>query len=53
MYQTLQPKADAIMEAKGFDKANWLTKKFEGDDHSEKSWSQRFAIPMVFLLGKN
>ena len=53
MYQTLQPKADAIMKAKGYDSTNWMTKKFEGDDHSEKSWSQRFAIPMEFLLGKN
>lgn len=53
MYQTLQPKVDAIMKSKGYDNRNWLTKKFEGDDHSEKSWSKRFSIPMEFLLGKN
>jgi predicted alpha/beta superfamily hydrolase len=53
MYQTLQPKVDAIMKSKGYDNSNWLTKKFEGDDHSEKSWSNRFSIPMEFLLGKN
>ncbi len=53
MYQTLQPKADAIMKEKGYETSNWMTRKFEGDDHSEKSWSQRFAIPMVFLLGNN
>ena len=53
MYQTLQPKADAIMKSKGFDSTNWITRKFEEDDHSEKSWSNRFAIPMEFLLGKN
>jgi predicted alpha/beta superfamily hydrolase len=53
MYQTLQPKVDAIMKSKEYDNSNWLTKKFEGDDHSEKSWSNRFSIPMEFLLGKN
>ena len=53
MYQTLHPKVDAIMKSKGYDNRNWLTKKFEGDDHSEKSWSKRFSIPMEFLLGKN
>ena len=53
MYQTLQPKADAIMKSKGYNNTNWMTRKFEGDDHSEKSWRQRFAIPMEFLLGKN
>jgi len=53
MYQTLQTKADAIMKAKGYGTSNWMTRKFEGDDHSEKSWSKRFAIPMEFLLGKN
>ena len=31
---------------------NWITKKFEGADHSEKAWNSRFTIPMEFLLGK-
>ncbi|MFZ4106623.1 alpha/beta hydrolase [Flavobacterium sp.] len=53
IYQTLQPKVDAIMKEKGYETSNWMTRKFEGDDHSEKSWSQRFAIPIVFLLGNN
>jgi hypothetical protein len=41
------------MKAKVYGTSNWMTRKFEGDDHSEKSWSKRFAIPMEFLLGKN
>lgn len=53
MYETLQPQADKVMESKNYDPSNWVTKKFEGDDHSEKSWNNRFAIPMEFLLGKN
>ena len=52
MYQTLQPKADQIMHLKKYSNKNWLTKKFEGDDHSELSWQKRFYIPLEFLLSK-
>ena len=52
LYQTLQPKADEIMKIKGYDNTNWMTKKFEGDDHSEKSWRNRFEVPILFMLGK-
>jgi hypothetical protein len=51
MYVTLQPQVDAIMKAKGFISKNWMTQKFEGEDHSEKAWSKRLAIPIQFLLG--
>lgn len=50
LYVTLQPQVDAIMKSKGFSSKNWKTQKFEGDDHSEKSWSKRFTIPITFLL---
>ncbi|WP_396145940.1 alpha/beta hydrolase [Flavobacterium sp.] len=53
MYETLQPQVDKIMEANNYDASNWVTKKFDGDDHSEKSWNRRLAIPMEFILGKN
>ena len=52
LYQTLQPKADEIMKIKGYDNTNWMTKKFEGDDHSEKSWRNRFEVPILFMLSK-
>ncbi|MBC7495388.1 MAG: alpha/beta hydrolase, partial [Flavobacterium sp.] len=52
MYQTLQPKADHIMRMKKYNSKNWLTKKFEGDDHSELSWQKRFYIPLEFMLSK-
>jgi len=51
MYVTLQPQVDAIMKTKGFSSNNWMTQKFEGEDHSEKAWSKRLAIPIQFLLG--
>ena len=47
-----QLKANMIMKAKGYTTKNWITKKFQGDDHSEKPWSKRLHIPMIFLLGK-
>jgi predicted alpha/beta superfamily hydrolase len=53
MYETLQPQVDEIMKSKDYTSTSWMTKKFEGDDHSEKAWKSRFAIPMEFLMGKN
>ncbi len=52
MYPPLQKKVDEVMRAKGFSKKNWLTKAFPGDDHSEKAWSRRLGVPLVFLLKK-
>ena len=51
-YKPFQEKIDAIMIEKGFSKENWTTKFFPGKDHSEKSWNERLAIPLVFLLKK-
>ncbi len=52
MYEPLQLKVDEIMKSKGFTAKNWMTQKFEGADHSEKSWNKRLPIPMEFLLKK-
>lgn len=52
-YEPYQKKADALMKKKGYKKnKNWITRKFPGDDHSEKSWGGRAEIPLIFLLGK-
>ena len=51
-YKPFQEKIDLIMIEKGFTNKNWITKFFPGDDHSEKSWSKRLAIPFIFLLKK-
>ena len=51
-YEPFQLKADDLMRAKGFTAESWITKKFKGDDHSEKSWASRLDIPLEFLLGK-
>jgi hypothetical protein len=51
-YEPHQNEADLILMAKGYDGRNWLTKKFAGADHSEKSWALRLDIPLMFLFGK-
>lgn len=51
-YESFQIKADEVMKEKGWTAKNWTTRKFPGDDHSEKSWAKRAAIPLEFLLGK-
>ena len=52
-YEPYQSKADALMRKKGY-KAdiNWQTRKFPGEEHSEKSWRKRVDVPLTFLLGK-
>lgn len=51
LYHPFQVKVDSIMVAKGYTKGeNWVTKTFEGADHSEKSWKARIHIPLEFLL---
>ena len=50
LYPPLQTKVDAIMTSKGFSNENWITQKFEGENHSENAWKKRLHIPMEFLL---
>jgi enterochelin esterase-like enzyme len=50
MYKPFQMKADEIIKKKGYTNVNWITKEFPGEDHSEKAWRKRMAIPLTFLL---
>ncbi|MGI8641874.1 MAG: alpha/beta hydrolase [Pyrinomonadaceae bacterium] len=52
-YEPYQKQADDLMRKKGYKQGgNWITRKFVGDDHSEKSWGKRVDIPITFFLGK-
>jgi len=52
LYEPYQLKADTVMRTAGYTAGkDWLTRKFPGADHSEKSWRQRVDIPLQFLLG--
>lgn len=51
-YEPFQKRMDAHLEAAGFERGrNWLTLKFDGAEHSERSWRERVHIPLAFLLG--
>ncbi|MBU3744821.1 MAG: esterase family protein [Sediminibacterium sp.] len=50
MYADLQSTVDGIMKQKGFTENNWMSKSWPGQDHSEKSWRSRLAVPLTFLL---
>jgi len=50
-YEPWQLKMDVLMHrGKYTEGKNWITKKFEGDDHNEEAWKNRFEIPLRFLL---
>ncbi|MDP3312453.1 alpha/beta hydrolase [Lutibacter sp.] len=49
-YLPYQHRVDEVLKSKGFDLTNAQNMKFEGHDHSENSWNQRFKIPVQFLL---
>lgn len=52
-YEPYQQQADAVMRQHGFEEGkNWLTRKFPGDEHSERAWRRRVEIPLRFLLGQ-
>jgi predicted alpha/beta superfamily hydrolase len=51
-YEPYQRRMDALMPAHGYvEGRNWITRKFEGAEHSERAWRERVDVPLVFLLG--
>jgi len=52
LYPPFQKQADEVMRSKGFSNKNWMTRAFEGKDHSEKAWAERLDVPLFFLLKK-
>lgn len=52
-YEPYQRRMDAAMRAGGYTEGrNWITRKFEGAEHSERAWRERVDVPLQFLLGK-
>ena len=50
-YEPFQQRMDARMRAAGYQPGvDWLTRKFDGADHSERAWRARVDIPLRFLL---
>lgn len=52
LYKPYQVMIDSIMVRHEYTAANWITKEFPGDEHSEVSWAARLKYPLEFLLGK-
>ncbi len=50
MYASLQLQVDAIMKQKKYKPSQWISRSWPGQDHSEKSWRSRLAVPVTFLL---
>jgi predicted alpha/beta superfamily hydrolase len=50
-YEPYQQRMDEFLRRAGYRQdENWLTLKFEGAEHSERSWRERAHIPLEFLL---
>lgn len=50
-YAPFQQRMDAAMRTHGYvDGRSWMSRVYEGADHSEKSWHARLDVPLRFLL---
>jgi enterochelin esterase-like enzyme len=50
-YEPYQQRTNAALRAAGYvEGVSWITRKFPGAEHSEKSWRERAEIPLEFLL---
>ena len=52
LYPPLQQRVDFIFTNQAYPKNLWQSMFFPGDDHSEKSWSNRLDVPLEFLFSK-
>lgn len=50
LYEPSQVRINSLMRERGYSSLNWVTRKFPGKDHSERSWAERLDIPLIFLL---
>lgn len=51
-YEPHQKMIDSLFAVNSFDNRHFVSLKFEGAEHNEKSWAARLDKPLVFLLGK-
>ena len=51
-FEPFQKRMDNVMRQHGYvEEVDWVTKKFEGANHSPKAWRERLHVPLIFLLG--
>lgn len=52
-YEVHQKQVNGLMRNKGYAEGkDWVTRKFEGAEHNEKAWQERFDVILTFLYGK-
>lgn len=52
-YEPYQRRVDALMRRAGYvEGVDWVTRKYEGDEHSERAWRRRVDVPLQFLIGR-
>jgi predicted alpha/beta superfamily hydrolase len=49
-YGPWQARIDAIVAGKGYGSADWLSKAFDGAEHTEQAWASRLHEPLAFLF---
>ena len=53
-YEPYQRRVDALMRRAGYvEGTDWITRKFQGAEHSERAWRARVDVPLKFLLGSS
>jgi len=50
LYEPYQKVIDKVMQVGGYTHKNWMTIKYENDDHSEQAWRKRLSVPLKFIL---
>jgi predicted alpha/beta superfamily hydrolase len=51
-YEPYQQQMDEVMGKHGYTTGkDWITRRFDGADHSPRAWRERLHIPLQFLLG--
>ena len=51
--EELLARVDALLRRAGYvEGVDWMTRKYEGDEHSERAWRRRVDVPLQFLLGR-
>ncbi len=52
LYAESQGLADLLFRERGYGDANFMSRVFPGEGHSEDAWARRVALPLEFLLGR-
>jgi hypothetical protein len=44
---------DQIVRERGYTDADYMSRVYDGAEHTETAWSSRVQVPLLFLLGKH